>query len=388
MIDGAAPFETFSAMDTISPPLSETERIDRIRLIRTENIGPVAFRQLMLRFGSATAALDALPGLARRGGRNGNLRIAARSDAEREIDAVDALKGRHLFLGETDYPVPLENISDAPPVLSVLGRADILNRPALGIVGARNASTNGRRFAEMLARQLAEAGLVIVSGLARGIDTAAHKGALESGTVAVLAGGVDVVYPPENAALYEAIRGSGAVVSELPPGTEPMARHFPNRNRIISGLSRGVLVVEAALRSGSLISARLAGEQGRDVFAVPGFPLDPRAKGTNELIRNGATLVESAEDVLDVLRSGTQQALREPAGIGFHSPADLSDDERGLDAARQRILDCLGYSAVSVDEVIRDSGVAASSVWTILLELEIAGRVERRAGNRISLIEP
>ena len=286
-------------MNRISPPLPLRERIDRLRLIRSENIGPVSFRQLLNRYGAATTALDALPDLARRGGRRKALRIATVANAEQEMEAVVALGGRHIFIGEPDYPLPLAQISDAPPALSLLGRSDMLAKPTIGIVGARNASTNGKRFAEALARTLAKGGIVVASGLARGIDAAAHTGALAGDTVAVVAGGADVIYPKENTTLYESIRKHGAILSEMPPGTEPTARHFPNRNRIISGLSLGVVVVEAALRSGSLITARQAGEQGREVFAVPGFPLDPRARGTNDLIRNGATLIESADDILE-----------------------------------------------------------------------------------------
>lgn len=372
----------------IAAALPQQDRIDRLRLIRSENIGPVTYRQLIARYETATRALDALPDLARRGGSKRSLRIASAADAEREIEAIAALGGRHLFLGTTEYPVPLENIPDAPPALTLLGRGDILTRTTIGIVGARNASTNGKRFAQGLARKLAEAGIVIASGLARGIDAAAHDGALAGDTVAVLAGGVDIVYPAENRSLYEAIRENGAIVSEMPPGIEPMARHFPSRNRIISGLSMGVVVVEAALRSGSLITARLAGEQGRDVFAVPGFPLDPRAKGTNDLIRNGAILLESAEDVLEALQRSAGPMLREPPASDYLG-ADRADGCRDENPdERQAIIDCLGHVPVAVDAVVRDSRQRPATVWTILLELEIAGRLERLPGNRVALIEP
>ncbi len=375
-------------MNVTSSPLQQRERIDRLRLIRSENIGPVTYRQLINRYETATRALEALPDLARRGGRNRPLRIAAVADAEREIAAIENLGGRHLFLGEPDYPFPLANIPDAPPALTVLGNSKVLAKPAIGIVGARNASTNGRRFAESLARKLAEAGIVITSGLARGIDTAAHKGGLTGETVAVLAGGADIVYPKENQALYEAILENGAVVSEMPPGTEPIARHFPSRNRIISGLSSGIAVIEAALRSGSLITARLAGEQGRDVFAVPGFPVDPRAKGTNNLIRNGAILLESADDIIESLNRSGGALLREPPAAEFQGPLPDTTSDQVTGGESQEIIDCLGHVPVAVDEIIRDSRQPPAVVWTVLLELEIAGRLERLPGNRVTLIEP
>jgi len=278
-------------------PLSDQERLARLRLARTENVGPVTFRQLIARFGSAGEALHALPALARRGGRARPLRLCTPEAAERERDALAAAGGTLVFPEEADYPQALAILDHAPMVLSVLGDPGMLCRRSIAIVGARNASTSGRNFARRMAADLAAAGMTVVSGLARGIDTAAHEGAIDA-TVAVMAGGVDVVYPRENADLYRRIRDRGAVISEIPFGTQPQARHFPRRNRIISGLSIGVLVVEAALRSGSLITARLAGEQGRDVFAVPGSPLDPRCKGPNDLIRKGAKLTETAEDIL------------------------------------------------------------------------------------------
>jgi DNA processing protein len=274
---------------TASTQLTDGERLERLRLTRTESVGPVTFRQLMARFGTAAEAIEALPELARRGGRHRPIRICPRDEAERERDALTAFGGTHLFPGEAGYPDTLSAIDDAPMVLSVVGAAPLLKREAVAVVGARNASTSGRSFARRLAADLAAAGLVVVSGMARGIDAAAHAGAAEA-TVAVLAGGVDVIYPRENADLYARIREQGLLVSEMSFGLQPQARHFPRRNRIISGLSRGVLVVEAALRSGSLITARLAAEQGRDVFAVPGSPLDPRCRGPNDLIRKGAIL--------------------------------------------------------------------------------------------------
>lgn len=362
------------------------ERLDRIRLIRSQNVGPVTFRQLLERFGSAGAALEMLPDLARRGGLRNAPRLCSVDAAEREIEAVGKLGGRQVIVGDAEYPEALAAIPDAPPVLSIRGNAGLLKRTAIGVVGARNASTNGRRFAEGLARDLANAGVVVASGLARGIDAAAHAGALEGGTAAVLAGGVDVIYPRENAALYDTICERGVILSEMPPGTEPLARHFPSRNRIISGLSLGIVVVEAALRSGSLITARLAGEQGREVFAIPGSPLDPRSRGANDLIRNGATLAESAEDILEGIRSMRGKQLGEPRQDEFSTEDNPASDDEKLDAARAAVLECLGPTPVSVDAVIRDTGLPAGTVWTILLELELAGKLERQPGGKVALL--
>lgn len=373
-------------MTGLPPSDSPRERLDRIRLIRSQNVGPVTFRHLLERFGSAGAALDGLPDLARRGGFRKSLRLYSAAEAESEAEAVTALGGRQVILGDPDYPVALAAIPDAPPVLSVLGDAELLSRTTVGIVGARNASTNGRRLAENLARNLSDAGVVVASGLARGIDAAAHTGALQRGTVAAVAGGVDVIYPKENTALYEAIREQGAILSELPPGTEPQARHFPVRNRIISGLSLGIVVVEAALRSGSLITARLAGEQGREVFAVPGSPLDPRARGANGLIRNGATLTESADDVLEGIRPMHHGHLGEPrsdTSTGFDAG---SGADEGIEAGRATVLECLGPAPSPVDGLIRDTGLPAGTVLTILLELELAGRLERQPGGNVALL--
>ena len=373
-------------MNGFSRPRSHRERIDRLRLIRSENIGPVTFRQLLIRYGTAAAAIDALPDMARRGGRRKPLRIQKIGAAEREMSAVDAIGGRHLIIGEPDYPEPLANIADAPPALSVLGHISLLKRATVAIVGARNASTNGRRFAESLALDLAGQGVLVASGLARGIDAAVHAGALEGGTVAVLAGGVDVIYPKENTELYESVRAQGVIISEMPPGTQPLARHFPSRNRLISGLSLGVIVVEAALRSGSLITARLAGEQGREVFAVPGSPLDPRARGTNDLIRNGATLVEHAADVLDIVSTMHGRPLREPGRGDFQVDLIESVDEDTVTAARLDIVERLGPTPVSVNALIRDTEYPPAAIWTVLLELELAGRLERLPGAMVALL--
>ena len=347
---------------------------------------------MLRRFGSARAALEALPRLARRGERTGTVTAVTRAAAAAELAALDRIGGRFVCWGEPLYPGALGAVEDAPPVLSVLGRAELLNQPAVAMVGARNASANGRRLARELAEGLGRAGLVVVSGLARGIDAAAHLGAFETGTVAVVAGGVDIVYPEQNRGLYDALRRRGAIVAELPLGSEPQARHFPRRNRIISGMALGVLVVEAAARSGSLITARFALEQGREVFAVPGSPLDPRCRGANDLLRRGATLTESAEDVLaqlgPLLRGPLPALASEP---GWPPPGEPGwpDGGAGEPAADEDalaiILESLGPTPVAVDELVRQCQLTASAVATLLLELELAGRVERHPGNLVSL---
>ncbi len=349
--------------------------------------GPITFYQLLQHFGSAAAALEALPEAARRGGRGRALKICPRAEAERELVALDKAGARLIAWGEPDYPPALAAVEDAPPLISAKGKSELLRKRAIAVVGARNASTNGRRFAREVAADLGRRGLVVVSGLARGIDAAAHQGALETGTVAVIAGGIDVVYPEENRELHEAIAEQGVLVAELPVGTVPQARHFPRRNRIISGISLGVLVVEAALKSGSLITARFALEQGRDVFAVPGSPLDPRCRGTNDLIRRGATLVEGAEDVLAALEGPLSTPLREIRTPAAH-PSLINGNitEKELDKATIRVLEALGPSPVPVDELVRQCQLSPAIVVTILLELELAGRLERHAGNQVTLL--
>lgn len=366
------------------------DRLDALRLARTENVGPITFKRLVGRFGSAAAALDALPDLARRGGRASPLKPYPRDAAERELAALAVIGAQLLTSAEPHYPRALAALDDAPPVLSVHGDCTLLDRRAVAIVGARNASTNGRRLAGELARELCDAGLVVVSGLARGIDAAAHRGALagstSGGTIAVVAGGVDIAYPPENEALQGEIAARGAVVAELPPGTVPQARHFPRRNRLVSGLALGVVVVEAAPRSGSLITARFALEQGREVFAVPGSPLDPRCRGTNNLIREGATLTETAADVLQALDGMMPRRTTpiEPAALA--EPVE-PDTEAGIDQARGEVLGQLGPSATAVDDLIRHTAIPAGLIRTVLLELELAGRLERHAGDRVALID-
>jgi DNA processing protein len=374
----------------MSPPsrlLNPAERLDWLRLIRSDHVGPVTFFELLQRFGSATAALEALPDLARRGGGRHSLRIFPRADAERELLALDRFGARLVAWGEPGYPPALTAIEDAPPLISVKGDTTQLGRRALAIVGARNASANGRRFARGLAEDLGQTGLLIVSGLARGIDAAAHRGALSSGTLAVVAGGIDVIYPEENRDLHEAIAETGAMVAELPINTEPQARHFPRRNRLISGISLGVVVVEAALRSGSLITTRLALEQGREVFAVPGSPLDPRCRGTNDLIRRGATLVEGADDVLNALQGQLGDTIgKHLRRISNSPPSHGNERDNEVEKAQLQVLEALGPSPVPVDELVRQCQLSPAIVATVLLELELAGRLERHPGNHVSLL--
>lgn len=368
------------------PALSPRERLDRLRLARSENVGPVTFQRLIERFGSAGAALEALPNLARQGGRRGPMRLCPETDALREAEAVERLGARLLVLGDDAYPAPLAAIADPPPVLSVLGDVALLSRPSVAVVGARNASAAGCRFARTLSEEVGQAGFVVVSGLARGIDTASHEGALATGTVAVVAGGVDVVYPEENRTLHGQIAGKGAIVAEMPPGAEPIAALFPRRNRTISGLALGTVVVEAALRSGSLITARQALDQGREVFAVPGSPQDPRARGANDLIRQGATLVEGAVDILAVLgpTAGTHPSSPAKELNTKDNPSNMSALD--TDESRNKVLILLSPTPVAVDEIVRQCQLSPATVSLVLLELELAGRLERHPGNQVSIL--
>ena len=340
----------------------------------------MAYAQLIGRFGSGAAALEALPALARRGG-GAAPAIPDEAPVRQEVEAATRFGAHYLFRGEAGYPALLDRIDGAPPVLTLMGDTALLGRRAVAIVGARNASGAAIRFARMLAHDLGEQGWLVVSGLARGIDTAAHVGAIGSGTAAVIAGGIDIVYPPENATLQRDIAESGLLIAEMPPGTEPRARHFPHRNRIIAGLTAGTVVVEAAPKSGSLITARLAGEFGREVMAVPGSPLDPRAQGCNLLIRDGATLIQSAADVIEALSPIGGVAAVPANGFAPAPPADDADD-----AARAALAGLLGPVPLPVDELIRQSGIAPSAVQMVLLELELAGRIDRHAGGRVSLV--
>ena len=363
--------------------LDDKERRAWLRLARTEQVGPVTFASLIARFGSAGAALAELPRMAARGGGK-NFILPPEEDSARELEGLAKLGGRMIAACEPDYPQGLAALEPPPPVIAVLGSVHLLKREMVAIVGARNASALARKFAFVMAQELAASNLAVVSGMARGIDAAAHEGALATGTVAVLAGGVDVIYPPENQKLYDAIREQGAVISEMRLGEQPQARHFPRRNRLISGLARGLVVVEAAERSGSLITAQYALEQGREIFAVPGSPLDPRAKGANRLIREGATLTESAEDVLAVLAPMLGGDFREPSGGGLEILPDGAALEAEADRVRQAVEEALGPAPVPVDELIRLTGAPAGVVLTVLLELELAGRCHRHPGNLVS----
>ncbi len=369
--------------------------LDRLRLARTEGVGPVTYRRLMAQFGSAADAIDALPDLAKSGGRAAAPKIPSVRDAEREMERLAKIGGRMLFAGTADYPPMMALLPDPPPVLSVLGDVAALLGRAVGVVGARNASANGQRMAEALGTDLAAQGLVVVSGMARGIDAAAHAGALHVGiTVAATAGGLDQPYPPEHADLQARIAARGCVVTEAPFGTAPQSRHFPRRNRIIAGLSLGLVVVEAAMRSGSLITARLAQDANRELFAVPGSPLDPRCRGSNDLIRQGAHLTEGADDVLanlpdDPRRLGVARNplfARDSAG-GFADELDLWDGppepEADLQSAQKALLNLLSPSPTELDELVRRSQLPAQTVMAALTRLELALQVEFVPGNRV-----
>lgn len=374
--------------------------LDRLRLARTEGVGPITYRRLLRRYPSAAEALAALPALARAGGRAAPLNVPTQAAAERELAQVEKLGARLLFLDDENYPPLLALLEDAPPVLAVLGDPAACGPNAVALVGSRNASANGQRLAETLAQGLAEAGHSVVSGLARGIDAAAHVGAMRGGrTVAAVAGGIDVPYPPEHAPLQQRIvEAGGAIVAEMPPGTAPQSRLFIRRNRVIAGLSLGVVVVEAALRSGALVTARIAQESHRELFAVPGSPLDPRARGSNDLLRQGATLVEEAADVLRNLpdhpaRVGLGRLpdfARGPRPAGFAErqspPPEPSPGEVPAEEVHKAVLQLLGPSPTSVDELVRRCQLDASTVNAALFDLELAGRVERLPGERVALL--
>ncbi|MCB1551666.1 MAG: DNA-processing protein DprA [Alphaproteobacteria bacterium] len=359
------------------------EQINWLRLSRTEGVGPITFHRLMNKYGSATHAIDALPHIVK----TKSVTVASRADAEQEIEALLKIGGHMIFAGDESYPLSLSSIEDAPPVLSVIGTIALLQKQSVALVGSRNASLNGRKLAARIARDLGEADFTVTSGLARGIDTSAHEGSLQKGTIAVVAGGVDVIYPKENTALYKKICEHGIVVSECALGTQPIAQHFPKRNRIVSGLSEGTVVVEANFRSGSLITARMAAEQGRDVMAVPGSPMDPRAEGPNALIRDGATLVRNAADILEVVQSFLRTA---PAyQTKLLSPAGLSECaeiiEFPVKNIREIILPELSTTPVGVDEIIRTCNLKSAEVQGTLLEMELEGSVLRLPGNKVCL---
>lgn len=365
-----------------APDLTDSERIDRLRLIRSDNVGPRTFASLLRHFGSARAALERLPDLARRGGGSAAGRICSEEDARAELAASRKMGVSLVAPGEAAYPPRLATLDDAPPLLGVRGAPEVMARPMIAVVGSRNASGAGLKFAGQLARDLGDAGFVIISGLARGIDQAAHRATIASGTVAALAGGHDRIYPPEHGDLLAALLAQGGAISEMPLGHVPRARDFPRRNRLISGASLGVVVIEAAHRSGSLITARMAAEQGREVFAVPGSPLDPRAAGTNDLIKQGATLTTEASDVINAVAPIMERPIafsaREPDGEPLDFDAGASE--------RKRIIDLLGPSPISLDDLIRMSDASPAIVRSVLLELELAGRLERHGGGMVSLV--
>jgi len=367
--------------------LSDEQRLDWLRLIRSENVGPRTFHNLLAHFGSARDALEALPDLARRGGAGRSIKVYPLTDAARELEATRRLGIALVALGEPDYPHPLDTIDDPPPLVALRGELGVMAKPKVAVVGAPNASAAGVRFAERMARDLAEAGFAVVSGLARGIDAAAHRASLAAGTIAVLAGGHDRVYPAEHEDLLDTLLAHGAAISEMPLGWEPRAHDFPRRNRLIAGLSLGVVVVEAAKRSGSLITARFALEQGREVFAVPGSPLDPRTEGTNGLLKQGAVLTTGAADVIAAL----EPMLDKPPPLSLREPGDMQEGIPACrpadDEARRLIVSLLGPTPASVDEVIRLSGQQPAVVRMILLELELAGRLVRQPGGLIALLD-
>jgi DNA processing protein len=367
--------------------LTTAERLARLRLARSDTVGPVTFRELLQHFPNAVEAVEALPMLAQRGGRKGTLRIPSRAEAEREIAATEALGATLIVYGEHDYPHRLAAVDPPPPVISVLGSIHLAERKkVVAIVGSRNASAAGTKLAGTLARELGAKGYVVVSGLARGIDTAAHRASLETGTIGVLGGGLDIIYPEENRELQAEIGVRGALIAEMPLGTQPRGKLFPRRNRIISGLSLGVVVVEAAMRSGSLITARFALEQGRDVFAVPGSPLDPRTRGSNSLIKQGAALVESADDIIDALDQAPRHRMTEPEATRFGSAAGKAVEPDA--AMRKRVASALGPTPTNVDDIIRETGLPVPVVRMVLLELDLAGRLHRDPGDRVSLLPP
>lgn len=364
--------------------LNDRQRLAWLRLLRSENVGPATFRELINRFGSAETALEMLPELAARGGARKRIVVASSEDAEQEIALAARFGAEFVAVGEPAYPPLMRRMDQPPPLIAVKGRLDIAQRPTVAIVGARNASLAGIKMAQTLARELGVAGYAVASGLARGIDAAAHKASLDSGTIAVLAGGLDRPYPPDNDALYADIAQKGIILSEMPFGWSPRARDFPRRNRLVAGLSYGLIVVEAAHRSGSLISARLAADMGRLVFAVPGSPLDPRAAGTNQLLKQGGTLVTETADVLTEIAPLIGAPL--PVIERLEEPEIYTAAPPPSDSDRDRIIESLGPTPVGVDELIRHTGLHPAQIFTVLLELDLAGRLERHSGGTVSLV--
>jgi DNA processing protein len=388
-VPGRSAPDLFKAAPLPIAELDEAGRIACLRLIRSDNVGPVTFRELINHYGGAEAALEALPELVRKGGGRRPIRICTRAAALAELSAAEKAGARPVFTIEPGYPSALAQIDVPPPLLYVKGDASLLTRPALAIVGSRQASAAGIKLTRQFARRLGEAGLVVVSGLARGIDASAHEASLATGTVAVLAGGIDVVYPPEHTELAASIAARGCLLAEMPPGFVPRGREFPRRNRIISGISAGVLVVEAARRSGTLVTARYAGEQGREVFAIPGHPLDPRAEGTNQLIKTGATLVTTPDDILEALMPslGNRMAAFREAPSPMPAPAAPPAPPPLLGADdRSRLLAALGPAPVDIDALVRATALPIRAVQVLLMELDLAGRIVRHGSQLVSLL--
>jgi DNA processing protein len=366
--------------------LDPKQRLACLRLIRSDNVGPVAFRELINHYGGAVQALDALPELARRGGRA--IRICPVDRAERELASADKIGATILFTIEPGYPALLGHIDAPPPAIYVKGDVELLQRPLVAIVGSRQASAAGLTLARRFATDLGRQGFGTVSGLARGIDAAVHEASLATGTVAVLAGGMDFVYPPENARLQDAIAQSGCLATEMPPGFEPRAKDFPRRNRLVSGMSYGVVVIEAARRSGTLTTARMAAEQGREVFAVPGNPLDPRAEGTNHLLKTGAQIVTSADDVIEYLApvlDGANFAMEHGAEFEAEAPPALRPPPLIGNSDRDRVLSAMTPSPIAIDDLARCVDLGARELRVILMELDLAGRIERHGQGLVSL---
>jgi len=380
---------------------TDQEKLNWLRLFRTENVGPITFYQLIENYGSAQNALDALPELSKKGGRRKTLNAPTTQSCEQELEQLHQFGGDIICSFEENYPLQLSALDDAPPVLSYMGDLSLTKRDILGVVGARNSSLNGQKFAQHLATELGKEDFVIASGLARGIDTAAHEGSLETGTIAVVAGGLDIVYPRENQQLYEQICDQGLIIAESPLGMEPIARHFPKRNRIVSGLSAGIIVIEATKRSGSLITARMAAEQGRDIYAVPGYPSDPRAQGPNKLIQDGAMLIQSADDIIQNHKRFGGTMLPPSQGNFFEDPTKQSplsqyplaqnmaqDNAPSLnDQIRADILSALSQMPTEINELSRSLHIPITTLQLALLEMELAGRLQRLSGNRVVLLD-
>lgn len=381
--------DLFSSTHPLAPPTREETVVAWLRLIRSRRVGPATFYRLMGEHGSAAAALDALPDVAKAAGVT---KYASWSEeaAQDELKAGRAIGAKLLFRGGPDYPADLAELSDAPPILWALGDTSLLNRPLISVVGARNASSLGTRMARRLATDLADRGFVTVSGMARGIDACVHQASLETGTIAVLAGGVDTIYPLENTDLYHQLAKSGLILSEQPIGLHPQSRHFPQRNRIISGLSKGTLVIEASARSGSLITARNAADQGREVLAVPGHPFDARSWGCNALLRDGATLVRDADDVVQALgplaapAPETTKAASSSTPVVPDGPPEKRRTLAEATALHTQILDRLGPTPLAEDQLIRDLKIPSAQVSSELLTLEMTGQVIRQPGGLLS----